>query len=837
MAVNLKIVSQVVASGTPGPAGKSAYQIAVDNGFQGTESEWLKELHPFKGWFDSVSELEEEHSAPSVGEYAYVKGATSSDPVKIYECSTEGSWSDSGRTVDTSTVQTFRSGESVNDVDITEDSSEILEDGEKIPTASAVAGALGNAEFSTGEKIKNVGIDAEPTAKSDNLVKSGGVAQKIQTLINDSIAPNWDNYELENGFYYSGTSEETGSGWKRCKIDISSASILKFRTNLYGGGNCCITDVEGNVLKTWILADLPTGKFVIFDLSSITNPKYFYYSVWLNNFTEDDVYIKALADIASLHELKETESYITSEEDIDSGELNNVLILVNNAPTETSSSVYRTTNYIPVSEGDIIRVLSYCNNNAFVITGYASKSQDSYVSSFSVYGKANMEIAEWFFAKIPSGVNYIRVSCPKEYLVNGKIIIKRKVADSIDARLFPIDGRQLVFLNNPYLIDVKGTLVSSSVYYCSDFIELNECDSYKLSGISGGYGCLWVSFYSSQNQADFIGQAITGDGGTTPRTIVFTVPKGGKYVRFCGSWDVAHPQPITLIRANEGYRIAANESKLLPSNRTLLDFPRTASRKPMILFQMDMAKVAYSQKIIDYADILEANGVKRSTYNVLPEYLGHDAYTNFDFWMNTLFNRGNEVALHTGPDYNFFLNSTMTDAQVEAAMKDYLDRLESKGYEITGFIPLGAELKPSFKPIIAKYMNWMLSGDGPTGNVPGDVGLMEDNVMDYISSLQTDRFQILRIDLECVHTDASAEMHAAMLQKAKDVVDETIDRGGYTIFYSHTYNQTFGTTYTLYPELFIPLCEYIKSKIDERQIVTGNTNEMLEWYYTPRVGE
>ena len=177
--INLKLVSQVVAAGVPGPVGKSAYQIAVDNGFEGTEYEWLRELHPFKGWFDDVSELEAVHANPLVGEYAYVKGATSSDPVKIYECSTEGSWSDSGRTVDTSTVQTFGSGEAVNEVDITDDSSDIEENSDKIPTAGAVAEALGNNEFSTGEKIKEVGIDDEPTAGSDNLVKSGGVNIKF----------------------------------------------------------------------------------------------------------------------------------------------------------------------------------------------------------------------------------------------------------------------------------------------------------------------------------------------------------------------------------------------------------------------------------------------------------------------------------------------------------------------------------------------------------------------------------------------------------------------------------------------------------------------------------
>lgn len=31
-------------SSVPGPAGKSAYEIAVDNGFEGTQKEWLDSL-------------------------------------------------------------------------------------------------------------------------------------------------------------------------------------------------------------------------------------------------------------------------------------------------------------------------------------------------------------------------------------------------------------------------------------------------------------------------------------------------------------------------------------------------------------------------------------------------------------------------------------------------------------------------------------------------------------------------------------------------------------------------------------------------------------------------
>lgn len=69
----------------------------------------------FKGWYDSEDNLPDN---PMVGDYAYVKGATAEDPVDIYECTMEGTWSDSGRTIDTSNVQTFQTGEAVNDVDI-----------------------------------------------------------------------------------------------------------------------------------------------------------------------------------------------------------------------------------------------------------------------------------------------------------------------------------------------------------------------------------------------------------------------------------------------------------------------------------------------------------------------------------------------------------------------------------------------------------------------------------------------------------------------------------------------------------------------------------------------
>ena len=81
----------------------------------------IESTNHFKGWFDNLTSLQTNYSSPVIGDYGYVKGATTTDPVKIYECTTVGTWSDSGREVDTSNVQSFESGESVNSVSIIND--------------------------------------------------------------------------------------------------------------------------------------------------------------------------------------------------------------------------------------------------------------------------------------------------------------------------------------------------------------------------------------------------------------------------------------------------------------------------------------------------------------------------------------------------------------------------------------------------------------------------------------------------------------------------------------------------------------------------------------------
>lgn len=108
------------ATGETGPKGdKGDTGAAGTNGTNGVDGE--DAYQPFKGWFDSSSDLENTLGSPEVGDYAYVKGATASDPVAIYQCATAGTWTDSGHEFNPANNQEFLSGESLDAVRIVDD--------------------------------------------------------------------------------------------------------------------------------------------------------------------------------------------------------------------------------------------------------------------------------------------------------------------------------------------------------------------------------------------------------------------------------------------------------------------------------------------------------------------------------------------------------------------------------------------------------------------------------------------------------------------------------------------------------------------------------------------
>ena len=81
----------------------------------------LRSNTAFKGWFDDTTALNAKYPEPLIGDFAYVHDASPATTVSIYRCATAGTWADSGDDVDTSLVQTFASGQSLNQVHIVKD--------------------------------------------------------------------------------------------------------------------------------------------------------------------------------------------------------------------------------------------------------------------------------------------------------------------------------------------------------------------------------------------------------------------------------------------------------------------------------------------------------------------------------------------------------------------------------------------------------------------------------------------------------------------------------------------------------------------------------------------
>ena len=116
-----------------------------DNGQDGRNA-----VNPFKGWFNSSSDLP---SSGQEGDYAYVKGANTSDPAAIWAWNASAAtpaWEDTQRTADTSKAQTFE----------------------------------------TGEEVNEMGIDNSPIYSSDNLITSKAVFEELYSLAGElSIDP------------------------------------------------------------------------------------------------------------------------------------------------------------------------------------------------------------------------------------------------------------------------------------------------------------------------------------------------------------------------------------------------------------------------------------------------------------------------------------------------------------------------------------------------------------------------------------------------------------------------------------------------------------------------
>lgn len=402
--------------------GKSAYDIAVEEGFEGTEQEWIDSLkgekgddaiNPFKGWYDSYSNLPEN---PVIGDYAYVKGAESTDPAAIYECTTAGSWTDSGRTADTSNVQTF----------------------------------------ATGEEVNEVGIDDEPAADSENLVKSSGVFDELYTVVETTYTSENATFTHYDGYIKitnNPPSFVSASGFKTMIINISSPCKIITNTSVpIPGGSVghMVADINGGYLNTIA----PVNGVITITKEMIDNGGAFAYISFNLSITPLETIFCTLQEYKSNLELlhndieilddeinTETTSYNNNSESVITGRYYRIDI----TPPEWRRGSGFCTLLIPVASGDIITSNSTNGSTAGSVKCYSDGHLEKIIPTDGKYTITSEMIAD---GVVGIGLSWNLSSTPN---ISATRIRKNKLSDRVKVLEDSVNKEEFVFpVNNAY---------------------------------------------------------------------------------------------------------------------------------------------------------------------------------------------------------------------------------------------------------------------------------------------------------------------------------------------------------------------------------------------------
>lgn len=145
----------------------------------------LDAVNPFKGWFDNSTSLETEYPDPSVGDYAYVK---ETDSVHIWRCGTAGEWSDSMFVFNPSNNQSFRTGEELNEVGVSDN----IKDGSHNDIAKA---------SSMTSIFSEIGDDTfvETKVYNESVVNNYYVSSIDGNLVEYDYRTSYAEYEIQYG--------------------------------------------------------------------------------------------------------------------------------------------------------------------------------------------------------------------------------------------------------------------------------------------------------------------------------------------------------------------------------------------------------------------------------------------------------------------------------------------------------------------------------------------------------------------------------------------------------------------------------------------------------------
>lgn len=494
--------------------------------------------------------------------------------------------------------------------------------------------------------------------------------------------------------------------------------------------------------------------------------------------------------------------------------------------TMQGSSSYKRSDYIYVYEGQVIKFTGTAASTVCMVAAFADKLLSTFVSGSSVVGTGSSLAVEYV---VPQGIKYVIIARNNTSNV-GTIDVKYKALLDADKEINGYN-EPIAFPTNGYIKvandSTDGTLVSSTAYKVSDFIKVVEGQHLQFT-TQGSASVYVLSAYSSADQTDYIsGSALNIKGGSGNIDVDIIVPSGVAYIRICKA--SAYTANISLwhdgvVQDIENLASAVSPAILQPK---MWHFTNTSPRKACVCFQLDWGTWA-AETYKAYQKVLAQYGIDKSLYAVQPKLFVNDADI---LAAQDLYNDGQEIALHTDSGHDPIDNtSTLTTAQFNALMADYHKEMTDAGLDYTGCVVLSTNLKSDFRTEIVKHHIWQIAG-------AVDFSAIGASYQSALMAL-TDNYKFpKRLGIELAQADQTAENMATVANRAIELIDSAIANNGFLIIYGHSYMKTTSAPYTIMEDSLVPILQHLQPLLEKGEILTGRTSELIEYYFSKRVGE
>ena len=810
-----------------GPEGKSAYEVAVAEGYTGTEEEWLASLKGPVGETPDISIGTVTTVEPGTPAAASMTG-TPEAPVLNLSIPQGLVGATPNFTV--GTVTTGEPGTPVV-VNITgTPEAPVL----NVTIPQGMQGNTGSSVDYPYELVNNLTTNdaTKGLSAAQGVVLDGKVSQleaKVDEIDANVRTIPMTKATMVGRVFVSTKVKDSNASYTTLKINIHKGDEITAYLNMPSTGAYAISIwdandafLDGVAGDGYATADF--YKLVVADASAayalITN---------CNAYLSDSAaYVHILSDVFQKDVLKVMDNTISAVNDIEDNLENEIEpkidilygketpITVNrnigslNADgTATSYSstsyTYRYSDFIPVENTKKYKVIGYAGSDPVrVLAGYSSNDESTYIANGIDYTPVYGVKQEITFI-CPPEVKYIRIGYNTAILSDDDQICFL-VADGEIAKETIGDKIQCTW--NTGFINPDGTVNASGNHRYSSFIPVVPGETYYFVGSQGSYNRPILSLYSTNNLSSIC--RIIADGQTREEGF-FVCPDGCRYA-------VVVTAPVLVSTDDAGLYSVKNSmvTDAIPNKDKLLEIEGSGyglqyrnrevsygyrgKRRPLIGFIFDGD--------YDLNDTLSSI-INLHGYNVgfAPGYdnLFHANYLPvYHKWME----RGDEILIHGNTDLSS--STPLSDAEAESKIKAAHDTCKLYGFEGKGYVVLNGACADRFIPMISKYFDYACT----QGNKAGQ------DTPQYLQFGTDSPYRLWRYGLQ---NSTLAEM--------KQAVDDVIASGGLLLFYTHANSQTIGYSTA---ENITSLIYYIDTKVANGDVQVKTPIECIRDFYTIR---